>query len=133
MVNGSVTHFEAIDKDGSTLKIDATSDQIEVVMQTIDEFLAVNPITVTEEGGSRVIENFDNVASVLSATPDQDWNNLGTRLKISYFHGIHRLDGGRCGDDVGIGPASRCNTRCDRWVRRSMLLDSVYYADTVAK
>jgi hypothetical protein len=41
MVNGSVTHFEAIDKDGSTLKIDATSDQIEVVMQTIDEFLAV--------------------------------------------------------------------------------------------
>jgi hypothetical protein len=44
--------------------------------QTIDEFLAVNPITVTEEGGSRVIENFDNVASVLSATPDQDWNNL---------------------------------------------------------
>jgi hypothetical protein len=33
MVNGSVTHFEAIDKDGSTLKIDATSDQIEVVMQ----------------------------------------------------------------------------------------------------
>jgi hypothetical protein len=67
MVNGSVTHFEAIDKDGSTLKIDATSDQIEVVMQTIDEFLAVNPITVTEEGGSRVIENFDNVASVSAA------------------------------------------------------------------
>jgi hypothetical protein len=85
MVNGSVTHFEAIDKDGSTLKIDATSDQIEVVMQTIDEFLAVNPITVTEEGGSRVIENFDNVASVLSAAPDRDWNNLRTRLKIFLF------------------------------------------------
>jgi hypothetical protein len=67
-----------------TLKIDATSDQIEVVMQTIDEFLAVHPITVTE-GGSRVIENFDNVASVLSATPDQDWNNLGVRLKIFIF------------------------------------------------
>jgi hypothetical protein len=58
--------LRTIDKDGSTLKIDATSDQIEVDANN-DEFLAVNPITVTEEGGSRVIENFDNVASVSAA------------------------------------------------------------------
>jgi hypothetical protein len=52
-------------------------------MQTIDEFSGSPPTTVTEEGGSRVIENFDNVASVLAATPDQDWNlGLGSNFLI---------------------------------------------------
>jgi hypothetical protein len=79
-----VTHFEAIDKDGgSTLKIDATSDQIEVVMQTTTSS-GSPPITVTEEGGSRVIENFDNVASVLQR-PLTKIGIIRVRLKIFLF------------------------------------------------
>jgi hypothetical protein len=93
-----------------TQKIDATSDQIEVVVQ-IDEFLG------------QQCQNFDNVASVLSATPDRIGIILG--LKFSYFHGGHRLDGGRCGDDVGIGTASRYPLRSVGYVAACYLIQFI--------